>query len=619
MIIRGSELLRHKWAMFIGTIWCAVLSALMGVVLWLWIAPPVLDFFENHGWTYYRAYWVARAYVAIGHTKGVLMLPGEYGERQWEVTQILSSPTIQEFVSDVNVKLVEIGHDALIAAASGFIVWMIVAWLYGHHAGKDLPVAGMRIVEKVRYRLRQLLTRWRWSPYQIGGVRLPKNGETLHLLLAGSTGTGKTIAILDLLDQIRSRGDAAVIFDPDGTFISHFYRHQHDILMNPLDSRMPLWTPWADCFEPQHYDDLADGMMARDPRESGESIWDIGAAQFIAGSLESLKRDSLCTNEHLYQFLATRPLEEIEPLLQDLPAGVVMNKAIERTALSVRFTAMKRAAALRYLHDSTDGTSFSIRRFVHDPADRWLFLSARADMRAMLRPLLSTWLHLATTALLSLKPSPTRRLWFIIDEAASLNRIPSLGSLLQEGRRFGGCAVVGLQALSQVQSIYGDNEATSLLAIPQTTLALRTPDHKTAELMAKRLGEQVFIEMREATQYGAHATRDGVSLTHQYTKRYPVEPAELQCLPDRTGYLRLPGPLPLVRVTLPVRRRQVIAEPFVPREIPRSVQRTQSEPTEMKDQEKEGQGKQAKKGKDIDSGLSGLARDLAEPDGLPSC
>jgi hypothetical protein len=102
------------------------------------------------------------------------------------------------------------------------------------------PVAGIRIVHKVRYRLWQQLTWWRWSPYRIGGIRLPQNGETLHLLLAGSTGTGKTTAILDLLDQIRSRGDAAVLFDPDGTFISHFYRHQHDVLMNPLDSRMPL-------------------------------------------------------------------------------------------------------------------------------------------------------------------------------------------------------------------------------------------------------------------------------------------------------------------------------------------------------------------------------------------
>jgi hypothetical protein len=139
MIIRGSELLRHKWAMFIGTIWCAVISAVMGIALWMWISPPVLDFFENHGWTYYQAYWIARAYVVIGHTRGVLTLPTDYGERRWEVTQILGNATIQEFVSDVNTKLLEIRNDALIAAASGFAVWVIVAWLYGHHTGKNRP------------------------------------------------------------------------------------------------------------------------------------------------------------------------------------------------------------------------------------------------------------------------------------------------------------------------------------------------------------------------------------------------------------------------------------------------------------------------------------------------
>lgn len=296
-----------------------------------------------------------------------------------------------------------------------------------------------------------------------------------------------------------------------------------------------------------------------------------------------------------------------------------MNTSIERVAFSVRFTALKRAGALRYLPDATSGDAFSIRQFVNHPGDRWLFLSSRADMRAMLRPLLTIWLYLATTSLLSLPPSFNRRLWFMIDETASINRLPALTTLLQEGRRFGASIVLGLQSLSQLSALYGEQEATTILSIPQTTLALRTPDSTTAEAMAKRLGEHVFIESREALQFGAHPTRDGVSMSHQYTKRYLVEPAALQCLPDRTGYLKLPGAWPLVPVSLPVRQRQPIAQPLIPRAMTVPARRQDSKPHGKGEQGKTGKEGQAKMGKDIEPGLSGLARDLTEPDGLTSC
>jgi excinuclease UvrABC helicase subunit UvrB len=57
----------------------------------------------------------------------------------------------------------------------------------------------------------------------IGGVPLARSQEPLHLLLAGSTGTGKTTAIAELLDGIAERGDRAVIVDPNGSYASQFY------------------------------------------------------------------------------------------------------------------------------------------------------------------------------------------------------------------------------------------------------------------------------------------------------------------------------------------------------------------------------------------------------------
>lgn len=61
------------------------------------------------------------------------------------------------------------------------------------------------------------------------------------------------------------------------------------------------------------------------------------------------------------------------------------------------------------------------------------------------RPLISLWVSLATLMLQSMGENSDRRVWFIIDEAPSLQRILELAETLAEARKFGGCFVLGMQ------------------------------------------------------------------------------------------------------------------------------------------------------------------------------
>src|SRR5258708_15112110 len=50
---------------------------------------------------------------------------------------------------------------------------------------------------------------------QLAGIRIPRALECQHFLIAGSTGSGKSVAIRSLLRQINERGETAVVVDPE--------------------------------------------------------------------------------------------------------------------------------------------------------------------------------------------------------------------------------------------------------------------------------------------------------------------------------------------------------------------------------------------------------------------
>lgn len=76
------------------------------------------------------------------------------------------------------------------------------------------------------------------SELSIGAIRLPRRIETRHFAFLGTTGSGKTTALRQMLDGIEARGEPALVYDTSGEFIAHYYRPERgDIILNPFDAR----------------------------------------------------------------------------------------------------------------------------------------------------------------------------------------------------------------------------------------------------------------------------------------------------------------------------------------------------------------------------------------------
>jgi hypothetical protein len=96
----------------------------------------------------------------------------------------------------------------------------------------------------------------------LAGISVAAADETKHFKLLGTTGTGKSTAIRELLGAAIARGDRAVFADPDGGYLSRFYeRHRGDVVLNPFEDNSVKWDLFAEIQNSYDVEQLASGLI----------------------------------------------------------------------------------------------------------------------------------------------------------------------------------------------------------------------------------------------------------------------------------------------------------------------------------------------------------------------
>lgn len=75
----------------------------------------------------------------------------------------------------------------------------------------------------------------------IGDLRLPRNLETRHFLVLGTTGTGKSYLLMEMIKQFKQRSIKMILLDRKGEFYAAF-GDTSCLLFNPYDKRHANWT-----------------------------------------------------------------------------------------------------------------------------------------------------------------------------------------------------------------------------------------------------------------------------------------------------------------------------------------------------------------------------------------
>lgn len=378
----------------------------------------------------------------------------------------------------------------------------------------------------------------------LAGVAIETGDETKHFKLLGTTGTGKSTAIRELMRGALGRGDRAIMADPEGGYLARFYdRLRGDVILNPFESRSAKWDLFAEIRCSFDIEQLASGLIPTSGDPSAQE-WRGYARTLVAAVVRRCLQQRRPDTTELWRLLAVASSKELRPLVAGSAAQPFLEPDNARMFGSIRSVMVSAISALAYVQEQR-GPAFSVRDWVQNGRGV-LFIPYQAGQIAALRSIIATWMRLAIFEAMS-RSRRDQRLWFVIDELDALGAIDGLKDALARLRKFGGRCVLGFQSIAQVSSTYGPGEAQTIVENCGNTLILRCSGSEhggTASFASRLIGDREII--RRQTSRGrdreglltGRGMRRSTSVSEQHVTEAAVMPSEIEQLPDLCGFLK---------------------------------------------------------------------------------
>jgi hypothetical protein len=373
-------------------------------------------------------------------------------------------------------------------------------------------------------------------------VRIPHSIEDNHFLIMGDSGSGKSTLIRRLLTQIAERGESAIVYDPALEYTGQFYRPERgDIILNPLDERMPYWPIADEVIRPAEALTLAAALF---PETDRDNLFFKLASQKTIAYLLNLKP----TPQELLTWLSDE--HELERRLKGTPLAAMIyeNAGPQRGGVLASLSMV--ADSLQLLPVKTPSRRIlTIAKWAEEVPQGWAFLTSIPEARAQMQGLISMWLDMMILRLMNQGRRRSRPVWFVLDELASLHRLPQLHTAITQNRKSGNPVVLCFQGRSQLEAIYG-HQAEVMFSQPSTKIFLKTSEPRAARWISDTLGEVEIERLRESRTHGQMPRpRESRSYQLEHEIRPLIMKEEITGLPKGHGFLKC-GNL-VVRMSFP--------------------------------------------------------------------
>jgi len=433
-----------------------------------------------------------------------------------------------------------------VAMVAALTIGLVVVTTLVRGKAKERHRRGARVVDGRRTQRRSArLSRSTPGVLTLAGVAVAALDETKHFKLIGTTGTGKSTAIRELLGAALARGDRAVFADPDGGYMAQFFaRRRGDVLLNPFEANSVRWDMFAEIRSSFDIEQLARGLIP-DSEDPSSNEWRAYARTLLSAVVRRCHMHGERDMAEVWRLLTVASAEELRPIVAGSPAQPFLDPDNARMLGSIRSVTGSAIAAFEYIQGQR-ASPFSVREWVRGRGlSGILFLPYRAGQIPALRSMIATWMRLAIVEALSQAEGRDQRLWFVVDELDALGPIDGLKDALARLRKFGGRCVLGFQSIAQVSGTYGDGDAQTIVENCGNTLILRCSSSEnggTAQFASRLIGDREIFRVQRSHGSDRGAPWGGGRKSRSVTEQHATEPAvlssELEQLPDLCGYLK---------------------------------------------------------------------------------
>lgn len=415
---------------------------------------------------------------------------------------------------------------------------------------KALHKRGMQLLSQKQI---SLYTKNKPHILSIGNINIPTDTECKHILVFGASGSGKSVLLSQFLNQINTYSQKYndkrhyIITDVKPEFVGKFAKPD-DYIFCPFDKRSISWSIFNDIDDISDYDTFASILFEQEGAK--DPFWGLAAGAIFADGLKYLDLQGRKTNQDILEFFK-QPAEDLTEAINSLPPTLITSKqylnAPENTFASILATLASGLKPFMHLKDSTDNNAaFSFKQYIREEYQRTngtipnLYLLVPANRQRIMAPLLSLVMDIMINEALSLPESQNCRLYFIIDEIGSINKIQLLPDLITKGRSYG----ISILALTQdpglLREKYGPQVMQSFLNNFGTQIVLRINDAATAKELADNFGVEEIIEYKESIQLPQNGSPIP-SISQDTTTKSLILPSQLQALPPFKGYGKILG------------------------------------------------------------------------------
>ena len=386
-------------------------------------------------------------------------------------------------------------------------------------------------------------------------IRIPARAEAQHMQVIGDTGAGKSALLFQVLRQIASRGDSAIVYDPAREYVKRFYDPgRGDVILNPLDSRCPYWGPAEELRTRSEAKALSVSLFQPPQDRKGEFF--IESPQKIFAFLMAYGP----TPDELVKWMSDP--EEIDRRLKGTEHAHLIDAKAHQQRAGVLASLGLIADSLRLLPRKEEARGTWTATEWAEKRQGWIFLTSLPAEREALRPLQSLWIDWLVLRLLNEPTEGQKQVWFVIDELASLQKLPQLHTAITENRKSRNPVVLGFQGKAQLEFLYG-HLAEVMLSQPATSVWLTTKEPNAGEWVSKFIGKVEIERLRETHFDGTRAGRN-------FTLDRQIEPlvmeSEISGLADLHAYMKYQNYV--TRFSFPYFDMAEVAKGFEPRQRP---------------------------------------------------